>query len=704
MIVGERQVFNLMDTNGRRNDVITAMQGYLNILDYVRNDLRLPWSSMPDSLAQFIFYKEAIEMFPDVFKQHRPYDILAEEIDSHPALKAAIENVDSEWLSDHSLEYSDLYRKFDMGAENRARHYTSNLVKLGFADDRRDISPVGEVLLERSTLHKDELENLLPLNNENIIYLRQLLKLRIFDSSKTLYYSPFIMGIYALLRRSRLSENEFLEIVQGNSPYSDIDDIESYIDNYTEGHLFDDYVINIPVEVNTNVRLSREVFFNNFPNRKSTGAVNIYFEYYNRLFVFYHDRVTTRLNELLTYYEDNRQMLNKAFGLGRNIFSQRTGERPDVIDFLDENEEMFSSDINQYLYQKFSISKAWDVIREYSDTTKRIFKASGIISFANGYAELAYHELCEYIFDEDLLKNKILGNIDDELSPYYDCYEEYEDSIYSYYCSDLSVCQIFELEENIEEISEDISVEFDGAPFEEIPHIIADRRRQKFETFISTSYPADRVKEILTLFSNRRNDRQIKAAVSEDATVPTIYEYIVGIAWYYFADKRIDLLSSYNLTLSANFEPLNHAGGGQGDIVIYEENDVTMLEATLMNVSSQKRGEWEPVLRHSVNLKAEEETNETGRRVTTFFIADVFDANTVNIWKAIASVPLQSTIDHETYTDNIVIMPISSMELCQLMDKSDEYDSVIQKVHDLFEVDKVNFDIEWRDKFITEII
>lgn len=39
-----------------------------------------------------------------------------------------------------------------------------------------------------------------------------------------------------------------------------------------------------------------------------------------------------------------------------------------------------------------------------------------------------------------------------------------------------------------------------------------------------------------------------------------------------------------------------------------------MLEATLMNASSQKRGEWEPVLRHSINLKVEEETANTGRK------------------------------------------------------------------------------------------
>ena len=35
MIVKYNQVFNLMDTNGRRNDVINAIQGYISILEEI---------------------------------------------------------------------------------------------------------------------------------------------------------------------------------------------------------------------------------------------------------------------------------------------------------------------------------------------------------------------------------------------------------------------------------------------------------------------------------------------------------------------------------------------------------------------------------------------------------------------------------------------------------------------------------------------
>ena len=123
-----------------------------------------------------------------------------------------------------------------------------------------------------------------------------------------------------------------------------------------------------------------------------------------------------------------------------------------------------------------------------------------------------------------------------------------------------------------------------------------------------------------------------------------------------------------------------------------------------MNSNNQKRGEWEPVLRHSVNLKVKEEMNGTQRQVTTFFIADEFDANTINVWKAVAAVPMQSSVDRECFTDNVVIMPINSAELSTLMDKSEHYNEIINDVHSLFEVEKTNFNLSWRDDFIGKIV
>ena len=692
MRIKEGQIFNLMDTNGRRNDVIHAIQGYLTILDDIQKDKKMRWASMPDSFAQYEFYRQAIERSPEVFVKHDPYDKLMEKIKKFPDFNEAVETLDLGWIQRNYMSYLDLIHQFDLGVEDRARHYTSNLVKLGFADDDRDITPVGKLLLDPQKIKKDGLEMLLPVDGVNIVYLRQLLKLRLFDSDGERFYSPFHLAIFALLKRTRLSENEFLELVQGLNPYSDFKNIENYVLDYSEGDIVADTAIEIPEELKTLEKLSESVFKKYFKNRKSKASVKIYWEFYGRLWNYVHEeKDSEKLDDLLTFYEDNRAMLNKAFGRGQNIFWLKTGDRPSFTVFDEQHPEILTGHTNEYLFTQFSLSKILDQIREYSDTTRRIFKAAGIISFHNGFVELAYRELCSCIFDTEFIRSRISGNRSEEIP--------------SYYREVISLSEILKYtEKEITQVGHQIQEEFPGKAIEEIPLLLADRRKAEFALFLERSYPAERVKEILRLFADRTNDKQIKEMVCQDATVPTIYEYIVGIAWYYFSGKRIDLLGSYNLTLSADFEPLVHAGGGQGDIVIYEKDKVVMLEATLMNANSQKRGEWEPVLRHSINLKVEEEAAKTGREVTSFFIADRFDYNTINIWKAIAAVPLQSTVEKDKFTDNVVIMPVRSEELCSLMDRHREYDGMITKVHDLFEVDKVSFDMNWRDKFMEKVI
>ena len=293
----------------------------------------------------------------------------------------------------------------------------------------------------------------------------------------------------------------------------------------------------------------------------------------------------------------------------------------------------------------------------------------------------------------------------DDLNSNYECYDDYEGDIHTFFCEEYSIEEILEYFQNeYDQIIENIVDEFSGAAIEEIPEIMRTRRNNEFREYLAIQYPENKVKKLLGLFSNRANDSKIKKEVNPDASVPTIYEYLVGIAWYYFSDKQIDLLDSYNLNLSANFEPISFAPGGDGDIVIREADKVLMLEITLMNENAQKRGEWEPVLRHSVNLKVEEEKNENPRTVTTFFIADSFDNNTINIWKAVSSVPLESSVNKNEFTDNVVIMPVNTDELISLMDKKAQYNTIINQVRGLFVSETTNFDLQWRSRFMSSII
>ena len=706
------EVFKLMDSNGRRKDVINALSGYLNILDEMENEGDFLWkpikSKEGNSLTQYRFYEKALDISRDVFKKHDKYDFVIEQLENNPELKEAIESNDLVWLAEHISDYPEILKEIDISIEARARFYTDTLVNLGFANQERFITPAGRALLGQIQIEKDGLESLFPLSNINIIYLRQLLKLRIFSDDEERYYSPFCLAIYALLRRERIDSSEFFEMIQGINPDMDVDDWEDYIDNYYEGKYWDDLDIDIPEELQTSTKLEEEVFKTYFKSGKTQESVNVYWEFYELLYEFNTNRTLQNLNNLLVICEDDtkKDIIKKAFGYGKSMFGHKKGQNPTVEEFLDNDvTSLFCDDINGLLYHRFLLSKKTDEFKEKADTTRRIFKASGLIKFDNGYVELAYREICQYVFKEDKIKSKFIGNMSDDLNAYYDCYSEYEGDIHSFFCEEHSLEEILEYyQDEYDEIINNIVDEFSGVTIEEISEIMRTRRNDEFREYLADQYPEDRVKELLGLFANRANDRRIKNEVNPDASVPTIYEYLVGIAWYYFSNRRIDLLDSYNLNLSANFEPISFAPGGDGDIIIKEPDKVIMLEITLMNENAQKRGEWEPVLRHSVNLKVEEEKQESPRDVTTFFIADSFDNNTINIWKAVSSVPLESSINRNEFTDNVVIMPVNTDELISLIDKKAQYDTIISQVRGLFVSDTSNFDLQWRNRFMSSII
>ena len=192
MVVEKNQIFNLMDTNGRRSDVLNALKVYLEILEELKEEYPTEaWNKYPNSVAQFVFYEKALEKSKDVFKTHKNYDKFIEELGTQYQVFL---DKNSDWIEDNLPQMENV---LDEAIEKRARHYTSNLVKIGFTDSTRNITEAGYAYL-RNTLHRDSIEELLPLDNINIALLRQLLKLKIFgeqdENGKRPFYSPFLMN------------------------------------------------------------------------------------------------------------------------------------------------------------------------------------------------------------------------------------------------------------------------------------------------------------------------------------------------------------------------------------------------------------------------------------------------------------------------------------------------------------------------------
>lgn len=697
MVIGENQIFNLMDTNGRRSDVLNALNVYLEILEELKTEYPTePWSRYPISVAQFRFYERALEKSRDVFKVHRNYDQFIADLGKD---YEAFLRKDRTWIAQ---KLPHMARILDEAIEKRARHYTSNLVKMGFTDARRNITQAGYSYL-RGLLQPDGVEAILPLDTVNLALLRQLLKLKVFSQpgqdGKRQYYAPFLMALSLLLDGTPLDRQSFELVVQGLGPYSSAQ-VKEAVRAGAGADVLETLIrsrnVPMPQDLLTEEVLDFDCFRHYFKSSKnSQSTVGKYYAFYLALEHFRRDPSPACYQQLLTCLEEDGELLQKAFGWGKAVFQiGNRGSRYDLETFLEKNRLhplLTAPHYNQAFYAVFFTSKWIDGIREYSDTTVRLLSATGLFKF-KPLPELAFPHILRIIFNPQELREQIFGEMSEQ------DYLQYEQTENCYFGQSHSLLEILDYPpQRADWVLQSIQTLLGVSTSRAAKDLLLTKKSADFLAYIQENYPRERVISLLSLFSDRSNDETIKSEVNDAATVPTIYEYLVGIAWFYLSGEDFDLYASLNLTLNADFEPVVHAGGGEGDIVIRYDDMTVMLEVTLMNKQAQKRGEWEPVLRHALNLKA-----ASDQETYTFFIADELDYNTINIWRAVAAVPLESTNTHQPVS-GVVIMPFTNAQVLSFLQAGVSRTQIIRSVRSSFQKVPSITDIQWHEEILSTL-
>ena len=567
-------------------------------------------------------------------------------------------------------DYKSLVKYFVLEQKKRGRTYTNALVKIGLVDEKRKITVVGEALLDGDT-KQDDIEKLFNLSADNIIFLRQLLKLKVYESEGENYIYPFRMGIYLLSKFDDIPQKEFCTILSLIRAGKTDEEYREILDKYklvkSKNMSFSEYVSRYIQEETSEIkfeekyRISKEKFKKYFLNRKSKDKIEDYFEFYEISLDFFENRnlETYKKLEKIT----KKGSIKKAFGYNKVPFKfYKT-----LKEFFEENKEtIFEAknieEFNKLFYELFRDSKNYDLIFEYNDMTIRTFNLSGIISFENGLVNLSYKWLNKNIFSE-IIGMKKLSN------------EVVKDNFHK----NISFSEIFDLSEErigsfIEKLRKENNIPKEISVFEHF----SDKIDKDFEKKLEERFSNDKVCSILNLFKNRENDEKISKEVTDNAKIPTIFEYILAIAWHRISNKEFNLKKSLKLSLDGDGFPLSHAPGGNGDIIAeYSDFDV-MLEATLMDKNTQKRGELEPVIRHTTNLtiKNMEENKET----YTFFVANELDMNVINIFRATSQIRLQSTQNREKYTNGIKIYSLTIDKIVYLLENNINYKYFLNKV------------------------
>lgn len=573
------------------------------------------------------------------------------------------------------------------------RTVTNPLVKIGLTDKKRRLSSVAINWIGGLITPMDDFEKLLGIDVNNVLFLRQLVKLRVYDSVGQNYFYPFRVALQLLIKYRNIPQQDFLTIIHLIQPTFSEQKIMEIINNYgkvtTNDIIFSEFLDNSFPEESTDTSvvidslldsesINRQTFNSIFVNRKTSKSQDIYYDFIVKLLKFKKAPNSENLESLLQASTNGK--IKKAFGFRKSVFIRKAN----VTEFYDENSDnALLSNNNRDIYDQFVLSKKDDLLKEYRDMTKRTFNLTGIIDFSNGLVNATNQEILEPIFNNISIAGA--GQ-----------YTDYEQNLSFTFYQDIPLSDILHLDIDI--IFNRLKEVLNVTDKSKVLTAVVTQKENKFRSLISQKFPKDKIMEILPLFSER-NDSEIHKLVSEYATIPTIFEYIVGIAWYHISNENFSISKSLNLTLDGNMLPLSHAVGGAGDIVIDYKNMTLMIEVTLMNAQAQKRGEWEPVLRHATNLTV----SRSPKNVTTLFIADKLDDNTINIWRAVASVPMKATNNNE-FTSLVKIFPMTNNELLKVLDQCIDEQKLLKDIDSSYNVSSESFDLSWRDKILNKSI
>src|SRR5699024_4566872 len=195
-------------------------------------------------------------------------------------------------------------------------------------------------------------------------------------------------------------------------------------------------------------------------------------------------------------------------------------------------------DVNLAIYINFTRSKRYDQVYENSDTFKRLLQATGIFSFDSGIIRLKTPKIWEILFkDIDLFSYVFEKSSSEE-------WDNYNQNLSSYFMQSHTIDEIVEsmFEVNIDEIVQELIEDSDVETIEEVKLQQENKANDDFVAHIRENYPLEVVRELLLMFNDRSNDKKIQENTNSIASLPTIFEYLVGIAWYHISDEEYNVI------------------------------------------------------------------------------------------------------------------------------------------------------------------
>ena len=593
------------------------------------------------------------------------------------------ENQNKDWSANIPLQtrYYDYMQEkgfVEGNASNKpkdAREKTSGLADIGLIDSNRRLTNAGRALRCLCDNNDFESDNFFGIAKDSYIYLKQLLKTASNIEGEII--RPFIILLDLLAEVDTLSMDEFTYLLPLCTTKENTDDVVKGIYNIRNGLCtIDDFILQRLLSME-NYREALELFLSQKVdedllcevglNRKSRAYDKVYFQLYKNLYSFYVNGDTSSFSDV---YEST-----KSIKLGKwwraylfNTTSERAISRnPSACKKITIFDSVATE--NEFKVAFFKIMhlfKAKATLSDYLDLNRRYIKTTDIVLFEDNVVKL------------DIVPKHFFNSVIEELYQiaYQKCDKLNEDCPISQIADCLKIDETHVIDGVNAELGTTVTT------IAEARSALEDNRYARLHHLINTKFTDDKILTLLDCFETR-NDATIRAMVTDNADIPTIFEYVLAILWYKVSEFQGNVLNYMKLSLDVDLLPKTHASGGEADIVYeYSQTDyypphTLLIEATLADSTNQRRMEMEPVSRHLGQHLIKTSNKES----YCVFATNSLNINVVSDFRGRKNMPYYDSQDYSRYVDGMKIIPIEVSELKEIVSKNKRY----KDLYDVFD-------------------
>ena len=585
---------------------------------------------------------------------------------------------DKNWENKDQAEFGKLLGEleiFDIKTDNKVSSDKDVRVKTAFIDDfgftteKKIVTSAGKELLENSNSFDT---NEFDISKESFTYLKQFLKYQQNDFE----VFPLLSLIYAIIEFDNELPIDFVTYVWSGSQTKKelIDNIKNYKkhSDYKETvyqsalnsentktvaknatHFFATHSIADKKEL-------KELLYAILPHGKGNTFKDKTITFFHDIYFYWLNKEIWNETKKRKFIQDKLKSRHKDISSKKpsyyleSLFDTTTLNRSSdwkkIIAFF-ENTSLISSENEENFVVNFHVLymfiKKLSLCEEYRDLNTRHLKLLDIFVFE--YRKLKLDLVFWYLFKsvkDDLLKVKPLPQ------------NEYRIKLEA---SQSNIGDIYDfLKINVTELSKQIATDFPEVKKLGLQNFALKKKEERLLELVNTVFTKE---NIIKIFENiyPRKDDQIRKLIKEwyqdyEATIPALFEYLLGISFYWLSEKQVRISDILNSGLDANLLPKTHTAGGQADIIVRCKGKDYLIEATLSDNDGQRKMEAEPVPRHLAKHILEVNPNSLA-----LFVAGQLDRNNLVVLRNYKYSPWYYSDEDSVETMNILPLSVSNM-------------------------------------------